>query len=175
MQHQAVVSWLAHHNFPHGMVQFCDGLVADPLRQKTNYLNALIEEVDFVTSLANFEFTVSLQAGVIIHAAYGSSKDVQVYGAVGLKPDEIFCIGKASKKLQDRTTVSGVVCYAKGLCISDFTLFFLRVGIQCHIIGFPSRTLFGNLSIGHSLALQFGMQTAGRDTPPVLVHSKMLH
>ncbi|XP_055327532.1 protein retinal degeneration B-like [Paramacrobiotus metropolitanus] len=88
MQHQAVVNWLAHHNFPHGMVQFCDGLVADPLRQKTNYLRALIEE-----------------AGVIIHAAYGSSKDIQVYGAVGLKPDQIYCIGKASKKLQDRATM----------------------------------------------------------------------
>lgn len=48
MQHQAVVNWLAHHNFPHGMVQFCDGLVADPLRQKTNYLKALIEEVEAI-------------------------------------------------------------------------------------------------------------------------------
>ncbi|OQV25243.1 Membrane-associated phosphatidylinositol transfer protein 1 [Hypsibius exemplaris] len=87
MQHQPVVRWLAHHNFPHGMVSFCDGVVADPLRQKSNHLKSLAD------------------AGVTIHAAYGSSKDIQVYASVGLRPDEIFCIGKASKKLQDKATM----------------------------------------------------------------------
>ena len=47
MQHQSVVGWLAHHNFPHGMVSFCDGVVADPLRQKMNHLKALEEVLQY--------------------------------------------------------------------------------------------------------------------------------
>jgi len=45
MQQRIVVSWLARHNFPHGMVAFMDGLSAEPLRQKTNYLRNLVQEV----------------------------------------------------------------------------------------------------------------------------------
>jgi len=45
MQQRMVVSWLAQHNFPHGMVAFMDGLSAEPLRQKTNYLRHLVHEV----------------------------------------------------------------------------------------------------------------------------------
>ena len=29
-----------------------------------------------------------------------------MYSSVGLKPEQIFCIGKASKKLQEKATVS---------------------------------------------------------------------
>jgi hypothetical protein len=45
MQQKKVVAWLAQHNFPHGLVAFMDGLSADPLRQKANYLKALCNEV----------------------------------------------------------------------------------------------------------------------------------
>jgi len=45
MQQRMVVSWLAQHNFPHGMLAFMDGLSAEPLRQKTNYLRHLVQEV----------------------------------------------------------------------------------------------------------------------------------
>jgi len=45
MQLRMVVSWLAQHNFPHGIVAFMDGLSAEPLRQKTNYLRHLVQEV----------------------------------------------------------------------------------------------------------------------------------
>jgi len=45
MQQRMVVSWLAQHNFPHGMVAFMDGLSAEPLRQKTNYLRNVVQEV----------------------------------------------------------------------------------------------------------------------------------
>lgn len=45
MQKQRVVAWLAQHNFPHGVVSFCDGLVHDPLRHKANFLKSLIGEV----------------------------------------------------------------------------------------------------------------------------------
>lgn len=46
MQKQRVVSWLSQHNFPHGMIFFSEGLVHDPLRQKTIFLRNLIQEVD---------------------------------------------------------------------------------------------------------------------------------
>lgn len=45
MQHRKVVSWLAQHNFPHGLVSFMDGLSKDPLRQKFNYICSLMTEV----------------------------------------------------------------------------------------------------------------------------------
>lgn len=45
MQKQRVVSWLAQHNFPQGMIFFSDGLVHDPLRQKTIFLRNLVQEV----------------------------------------------------------------------------------------------------------------------------------
>ncbi len=45
MQQRKVVAWLAQHNFPHGMVAFMDGLSAEPLKQKGNYLRQLIQEV----------------------------------------------------------------------------------------------------------------------------------
>lgn len=45
MQKQRVVAWLAQHNFPHGIVSFCDGLVHDPLRHKANFLKSLITDV----------------------------------------------------------------------------------------------------------------------------------
>lgn len=47
MQKQRVVAWLAQHNFPHGIVSFCDGLVHDPLRHKANFLKSLISEVSW--------------------------------------------------------------------------------------------------------------------------------
>lgn len=43
MQKQRVVAWLSQHNFPHGIVCFCDGLVHDPLRHKANFLKTLTE------------------------------------------------------------------------------------------------------------------------------------
>ncbi|CAH1800392.1 unnamed protein product [Owenia fusiformis] len=81
MQHKRVVAWLAQHNFPHGMVSFMDGLSVDPLRQKADYMKSLIKE-----------------AKITIHAAYGSSKDISVYQAVGMNPSGIYIVGKASKK-----------------------------------------------------------------------------
>ncbi|KAJ8312604.1 hypothetical protein KUTeg_009977 [Tegillarca granosa] len=62
MQHRKVVSWLAMHNFPHGMVAFMDGLSKEPLKQKLNHLKSLQHE-----------------AKVVFSAGYGSSKDIYVY------------------------------------------------------------------------------------------------
>ncbi|KAK0074786.1 hypothetical protein PV325_007810, partial [Microctonus aethiopoides] len=88
MQQQKVVSWLSQHNFPHGLVSFADGLSTDPLGHKAAYLNNLIQE-----------------HGVIIHHAYGSSKDIAVYTAINLKPQQIIIVGKVSKKQQTLATV----------------------------------------------------------------------
>ncbi|XP_013794792.1 protein retinal degeneration B-like isoform X2 [Limulus polyphemus] len=88
MQQQRVVSWLSQHNFPHGLVSFAEGLSTDPLRHKAEYLRHLKTDVD-----------------MIIHAAYGSSKDIWVYSTVGLLPEQIFIVGKASKKQHSMATV----------------------------------------------------------------------
>ncbi|XP_068166311.1 membrane-associated phosphatidylinositol transfer protein 2-like isoform X2 [Antennarius striatus] len=82
MQKQRVVAWLSQHNFPHGIVSFCDGLVHDPLRHKANFLKALTE------------------AHMKIFAGYGSTKDISVYTSIGLTPAQIFIVGRPSKKMQ---------------------------------------------------------------------------
>lgn len=43
----------------------------------------------------------ALQVG----AAYGSAKDIAVYSSIGLKPEQIFIVGKASKKQQANAQV----------------------------------------------------------------------
>ncbi|XP_076127172.1 membrane-associated phosphatidylinositol transfer protein 2-like isoform X5 [Alosa pseudoharengus] len=83
MQKQRVVAWLSQHNFPHGIVSFCDGLVHDPLRHKANFLKTLISETHMK-----------------ICAGYGSTKDISVYSAIGLTPSQIYIVGRPSKKMQ---------------------------------------------------------------------------
>ncbi|XP_078681622.1 membrane-associated phosphatidylinositol transfer protein 1-like [Branchiostoma floridae x Branchiostoma belcheri] len=83
MQKHQVVSWLAQHNFPHGVVSFCDGLSHDPLRQKANYLRNLVQEVE-----------------IVVHAAYGSVKDIPVYTSLGLDSSRLFIVGRPNKKNQ---------------------------------------------------------------------------
>lgn len=48
MQQHKVVSWLAQHNFPHGLVSFADGLSTDFLGHKADYLRSLVQ-VNFLT------------------------------------------------------------------------------------------------------------------------------
>uniref|UniRef100_A0A3B3VDG1 Phosphatidylinositol transfer protein membrane associated 2 n=1 Tax=Poecilia latipinna TaxID=48699 RepID=A0A3B3VDG1_9TELE len=80
MQKQRVVAWLSQHNFPHGIVSFCDGLVHDPLRHKANFLKTLAE----------------------IFAGYGSTKDISVYNSIGIPPSQIYIVGRPSKKMQNQ-------------------------------------------------------------------------
>ncbi|XP_054628623.1 membrane-associated phosphatidylinositol transfer protein 2-like isoform X6 [Dunckerocampus dactyliophorus] len=82
MQKQRVVAWLSQHNFPHGIVSFCDGLVHDPLRHKANFLKALTE------------------AHMKIFAGYGSTKDISVYMSINLPASHIYIVGRPSKKMQ---------------------------------------------------------------------------
>nr|XP_023415506.1 LOW QUALITY PROTEIN: membrane-associated phosphatidylinositol transfer protein 1 [Loxodonta africana] len=84
MQKHRVVAWLSQHNFPHGVVSFCDGLTHDPLRQKAMFLQSLVQEVE-----------------LNIVAGYGSLKDVAVYAALGLSPQlRSYIVGRAVRKLQ---------------------------------------------------------------------------
>ncbi|KAL7844563.1 hypothetical protein SRHO_G00231020 [Serrasalmus rhombeus] len=83
MQKQRVVSWLSQHNFPQGMVFFSEGLVHDPLRQKTIFLKGLVKECH-----------------IKISASYGSMKDMSVYSALGLEATQIYIVGRPSKKHQ---------------------------------------------------------------------------
>ncbi|XP_076002638.1 membrane-associated phosphatidylinositol transfer protein 3 [Genypterus blacodes] len=85
MQKQRVVSWLSQHNFPHGMIFFSEGLVHDPLRQKTIFLRNLVQECH-----------------IKINSAYGSMKDISVYNMLGLSPTQIYIVGRPSKKYQNQ-------------------------------------------------------------------------
>lgn len=42
---------------------------------------------------------------MVIHAAYGSSKDIGVYACASVSSDRIFIVGKASKKQHSMATV----------------------------------------------------------------------
>ncbi|KAJ8385058.1 hypothetical protein AAFF_G00195880 [Aldrovandia affinis] len=85
MQKQRVVSWLSQHNFPHGMIFFSEGLVHDPLRQKTIFLRNLMQECH-----------------IKINSAYGSMKDISVYNMLGLSPAQTYIVGRPSKKYQNQ-------------------------------------------------------------------------
>ncbi|XP_067306692.1 membrane-associated phosphatidylinositol transfer protein 3 isoform X2 [Pseudorasbora parva] len=85
MQKQRVVSWLSQHNFPQGMIFFSEGLVHDPLRQKTIFLRNLVQECH-----------------IKINCAYGSMKDISVYSMLGLSPNQIYIVGRPSKKYQNQ-------------------------------------------------------------------------
>ncbi|XP_078404070.1 membrane-associated phosphatidylinositol transfer protein 3 isoform X1 [Cetorhinus maximus] len=85
MQKQRVVSWLGQHNFPQGMIFFSEGLVHDPLRQKTIFLRNLVQE-----------------SHIKISAAYGSMKDISVYNVLGLPAPQIYIVGRPSKKYQNQ-------------------------------------------------------------------------
>lgn len=120
MQKQRVVAWLAQHNFPHGVVSFCDGLVHDPLRHKANFLKLLISEVGPRVERSGVGVGVGAeglslrphrsrpQLHLRVHAAYGSTKDVAVYSSISLSPMQIYIVGRPTKKLQQQCQVSGV-------------------------------------------------------------------
>jgi len=50
-----------------------------------------------------------------VQVAYGSSKDIQVYQAIGLNPSQIFIIGKVAKKYRKDAVVTTVAVFQCGL------------------------------------------------------------
>lgn len=115
MQKQRVVAWLSQHNFPHGVVSFCDGLVHDPLRHKANFLRSLIGEVrkpecaeaPAAMKPQSSRFC-SVQAHMRIFAAYGSTKDISVYTSIGLPPSHIYIVGRSTKKMLNHCQVKNI-------------------------------------------------------------------
>jgi len=81
MQLRKVKSWLSMHNFPNGLLSFADGFSTDPLGHKTEFLRQLQQDHD-----------------IVVHAGYGSSKDISVYSSLGVKQETINIVGKVSKK-----------------------------------------------------------------------------
>ncbi|XP_039218658.1 membrane-associated phosphatidylinositol transfer protein 2 isoform X2 [Crotalus tigris] len=130
MQKQRVVAWLAQHNFPHGIVSFCDGLVHDPLRHKANFLKFLVTDLDMK-----------------IHAAYGSTKDVSVYTSINLSPPQIFIVGRSTKKLQNQCQFI-TEGYASHLAQLEYThrsrpaKNTTRMGLRKGSFGLPGQTEF---------------------------------
>ena len=80
MQQKVVGSWLAQHNFPHGLLFFTPSISTDPLRQKTLYVRRLVD------------------VGIKIQAAYGSSKDVAVYSSAGVDHERIFSVSGSKRR-----------------------------------------------------------------------------
>jgi hypothetical protein len=80
MQQKVVGSWLAQHNFPHGLLFFTPSLSTDPLRHKTQHLKHLHD------------------LGLKIQAAYGSNKDVPVYANSGVEADRIFSVSSSKRR-----------------------------------------------------------------------------
>lgn len=93
MQQRVVGSWLAQHNFPHGLLFFTPSISTDPLR--------LVIMFSCISNLCVRHKTQHLQnltdIGVKIQAAYGSSKDVPVYTAAGVDPEHIFKLTGSKK------------------------------------------------------------------------------
>ncbi|CAD5215318.1 unnamed protein product [Bursaphelenchus okinawaensis] len=80
MQQRVVGSWLAQHNFPHGLLFFTPSISTDPLRYKTQHLRHLVD------------------MGVKVQAAYGSGKDIGVYSAAGIDGEQIFKVHGSKRR-----------------------------------------------------------------------------
>uniref|UniRef100_A0A0K0F6Q5 DDHD domain-containing protein n=1 Tax=Strongyloides venezuelensis TaxID=75913 RepID=A0A0K0F6Q5_STRVS len=74
MQQRVVSSWMSKHNFPQGLIFFNHCISTDPLRHKSLQILNLID------------------IGLTVHAAYGSGKDVAVYGNAGVDSNRIFSV-----------------------------------------------------------------------------------
>lgn len=72
--------------------------------------------------LTRFRSLITEQSAVL-HCAYGSAKDISVYAGLGLRPDQIYIVGKAGKKQQQQATVLADGC-GTGKIRNSFRVFF---------------------------------------------------
>ncbi|XP_072044666.1 membrane-associated phosphatidylinositol transfer protein 2-like isoform X1 [Amphiura filiformis] len=158
MQKQKVVAWLAQHNFPHGMVFFSDGISTDPLRQKAGYLRGFID-----------------QSKVVIHAAYGSSKDIWVYSSIGLTPSQIYIVGKVSKKYQNQAQVLSGGYAAHLDFLSQDTMSTpanRRIVFRKGCFSLPGTSRHRPPKTPVSRTTSYGFTTSGGNTTPTLTRSQ---
>jgi len=80
-QKHQVTRWLAQHNFPFGMVSFCESINKDYQKHKQLFLRGLLAK-----------------EAINIHAAYGSSRDIHIFTSLGLTKEQIFIVGKQQKQ-----------------------------------------------------------------------------
>jgi hypothetical protein len=92
MQKNRVIQWLKQHNFPQGICFFAKGITHDPYGRKGTMLKNIISSCQLE-----------------VQAVYGSSKDVPVYSLLHLNPGQIFIIGRNSRKLATKCTVSQLI------------------------------------------------------------------
>lgn len=76
-QKPGVVNWLARHNFPHGLCWFSEALSRKNTKPEVGKL-AFLQGLQQRTQLA-------------FVAGYGSVREVELYTALGLPPERIFC------------------------------------------------------------------------------------
>ncbi|XP_063677460.1 membrane-associated phosphatidylinositol transfer protein 2-like isoform X2 [Bolinopsis microptera] len=82
LQKESVLEWLGTHNFPHGIVAFSDGISpTDLLKDKMEYLIRLKNECK-----------------LNIYAAYGSSKDINVYQSAGIPLSKMYIVKPKNPK-----------------------------------------------------------------------------
>ncbi|KAJ7387244.1 Membrane-associated phosphatidylinositol transfer protein 2 [Desmophyllum pertusum] len=129
-QKMKVMSWLAEHNFPYGLVTFGNGISKDLQRHKTEFLRYLINDCQ-----------------VLIHAAYGSVKDISVYSSIGVEPHQIYTVGKHHPRK-----------YAKQAQ-------FLKNGYAAHLTALSTQTI-SRPAVGNSrLILRRGVSAFHRVRP----------
>ena len=101
-QKYQVTAWLSEHNFPLGIVTFCDTVSANFQKHKMTFLKHITEMEE-----------------VVVHVAYGSQRDIPVYlNALKLPAQRVFLLGKKikDKKLESSQWITtGYASHLKGL------------------------------------------------------------
>lgn len=123
MQKQRVVAWLSQHNFPHGVVSFCDGLVHDPLRHKANFLKTLIGEVSVsLRQQTHQKVPPNLTRFPLISLCLGPHEDLcrlrLQQGHLRLlvyRPASVSHLHSGEAHQENAASVSGMECRARGL------------------------------------------------------------
>ncbi|KAL5263758.1 hypothetical protein ACHWQZ_G004975 [Mnemiopsis leidyi] len=126
LQKESVLEWLGTHNFPHGIVAFSDGISpTDLLKDKMEYLIRLKNECK-----------------MNIYAAYGSSKDINVYQSAGIPLSKMYIVKPKNPKRKhqvnwiDHHHFTEHYQYLKGLAPKSRT--WTRVPISVDLFKFPS-------------------------------------
>lgn len=108
-----MVAWLAQHNFPHGIVSFCDGLVHDPLRHKANFLKSLITDVSLALLKWDRGFRLLLVQPPLSAPVSWQQCDLQWKINLFILFSSLYCSTKVSMLLN---------CVASALCCSISSL-----------------------------------------------------
>ena len=79
MQKNDIMHWFDKKSFPSALTYFNEGVTTDPQLHKLAYIRHLIQDL-----------------GIKVCAAYGSSKEVQIYRDAGIPQSSIYSLGRKS-------------------------------------------------------------------------------